>query len=351
MRHLLILFACLLLLPLSLFAQKKKKASRKGNTEEGMIYKLEGCLAAKDAYCYMDLFPDLDTLTKLAMKYSDSNSRDFRDAYALQESPAKMMRADSFMRASLKATFDSVIRAGEIIDISWENIIPVRYELAKARQTRAELYEKLAPYRFNGYIFFMDRISRRTYGMQVGNIMQIAGEWYGGYLTKPYEAATIDEYQDARALARKEKKPAKDTLKTPTDEQDENSAQKTIVERKFYSGMFDKEIPVQLYVRGLKGGCPQGVCYWEGIYKFGDNDGFIRLLITRTEDGKWQMAEDPAGGTMDLTLSDKKYTGGWSTADGQTGYDVELTEIPATEKKIIRLDAIFDELKNPKKEE
>jgi hypothetical protein len=183
-----------------------------------------------------------------------------------------------------------------------------------------------------------------------GDMLQIKGEWYGGRLREVYEAGTRDEWDDARFYAKKHKKTEKDsTKKEPISEQPElaeKSAQKIIAERKFYGGMFDNEIPVQLYVRSLKGSCPEGICAWEAIYKFGDQDDYIRLNVTRTEDGKWQMVEDPPSGVMDLVLSKGVFTGTWTAADNQqTGYEVRLTELPASAKKIERLDAAFMELK------
>jgi hypothetical protein len=331
-------------------AQKRK--GKRGNTEQGLINRIISCLDRKDAYCYMDLFPDIDTLTKIAMQYADSNSREYREAQELQENPVKMMHADSVYRANLKASFDSLIAEGEAQDIHWESIVLVRYELVKQRQTRNELYEKMAPTRFVGYIFFVDALTRRVFGMMAGDMLQIKGEWYGGRLREVYEAGTKDEWDDARYYAKKHKKTETDSTKKKEDvfEQPElaDRAQKVIVERKFYAGMFDNEIPVQLYVRSLKGSCPQGICAWEAIYKFGDQDDYIRLNITRTEDGKWQMVEDPPSGVMDLTLNKGVFTGTWTSTDNQTGYDVKLTELPASEKKIKRLDAAFLELKGNK---
>ena len=350
---------CLLLLTLfagsqPMWAQKARKAGR-GNTESGLVNRIQSCLANKDAYCYIDLWPDLDTLTKLVMQYSDTNSADFREAAMLQDQPVKMMHADSLFKAMLKASFDSIIKSGEEIGVHWESIIPVRYELVKMRETRNKLYEKLASTRFVGYIFFVDAINRRSYGFMAGDMIQMNGEWYGGRLRELYEAGTRDEWEDARHEARKRKKEPVDSSKIKkeeisTEQQQEinASAPEVIVERKFYSGMFDDEIAVQLYVRSLKGGCPAGICSWEAIYKFGDQDDFIRLLVTRTDDGKWQMVEEPPAGSMDLELKKGVFTGTWNAADGQTGYDVKLSELPATPKKLKRLDEIFAELKGKK---
>ena len=333
-------------------AQKGRK-SKRGNTEQGLVNRIQACLANKDAYCYIDLWPDIDTLTKLAMQYSDTNSADFREAMMLQEQPVKMMHADSVFKAALKASFDSIIAAGEELGVHWESIIPLRYELVKMRETRNRLYEKLAPMRFVGYLFFVDALTRRTFGVMSGDIMQMNGAWYGGRLRELYEASTRDEWEDARYYARKQKKVEADSAKKEavvTEQQQEINANapQVVADRKFYAGMFDNEIPVQLYVRAMKGGCPEGICSWEAIYKFGDQDDYIRLLVTRTEDGKWQMVEEPPAGLMELELKNKIFSGTWISADGQTGYDVKLTELPATAKKIKRLDDAFAEMKGQK---
>jgi hypothetical protein len=202
------------------------------------------------------------------------------------------------------------------------------------------------------YIFFADVLTRRVFGVMAGDMLQMNGEWFGGRITEVYEGGTRDEWDDARYFARKAKRDGKDTTKKETfteqPELVEQSAQKVIVERKFYAGMFDNEIPVQLYVRSLKGSCPEGICAWEAIYKFGDQDDYIRLTVTRTEDGKWQMTENPPAGVMDLTLTKGVFSGSWTSTDDQTGYDVKLTELPASAKKIKRLDAAFLELKGGK---
>lgn len=312
-------------------------------------------MANKDAYCYIDLWPDLDTLTSIAMKVSDSNSAEFRDAYYLKEQPVKMMHADSVFKAALKASFDTLIATGEELGIHWETIIPVRYELVKQHETRNQFYEKLAPTRFVGYVFFVDALTRRSYGFMAGDILNINGGWWGGRIRELYEASTRDEWEDARFYARKHKKEVLDSLRkapkdTVTEEQQEinKSDPQVIADRKFYAGMFDNEIPVQLYVRALKGGCPAGICSWEAIYKFGDQDDFILLEVTKTEDGKWQMIEVPPSGSMDLELKGKTFTGTWNSADSQTGYDVKLSEIAASAKKTKRLDDTFDDLKKGK---
>lgn len=345
---LLVLLGCCTGLPA--FAKKEKK----GATEQGLIHRLMGCLANKDAYCYADLWPDLDTLTSLAMKYSDTTSADFQNALALQQQPLMIMHADSVFQARLRSNFDTLIAAGKKLGIHWDGIVLTHYELIKQRESRNRLYEKLAPTRFVGYVFFMDAATGRNFGLQVGNILNINGGWWGGELGDVYPATNRDEWQDARFEARKEQRERKDSVaKAPPgevvpdedEEHHENRTETRVVARTLYSGMFDNEIPVQLYVRALAGGCPSETCAWEAIYKFGDQDDWVRLEVAKTPEGKWQMTEVPPAAVMELQLKNKTFTGVWISSDDQTGYDVKLTEQEASAKRISRLDKIFAELK------
>lgn len=334
------------------------RKEKKGATEQGLVHRLIGCLANRDAYCYVDLWPDLDTLTALAMRYSDSSSADFQNAYALQQQPVMMMHADSVFQAKLRSTFDTLIAAGKRLGIHWDGIVLTHYELIKQRESRNRLYEKLAPTRFVGYLFFMDVATGRNYGLMVGNMLNINGGWWGGELGELYPATNRDEWQDARFEARKAQRERKDSTAKPRppgevvpdeeEEPHEKPVTARVVTRKFYSGLFDNEIPVQLYVRGLAGSCPSETCGWEAIYKFGDQDDFIRLEVSKTPEGKWQLIEVPPAATMELELKDKTFTGVWISAEDQTGYDVKLTEQEASAKRIARLDKIFAELKTRK---
>lgn len=344
------------------FAKKEKKAS----DEQGIIHKLIGCLAHTDPYCYTDLWPDLDTLSALVMKYSGQGSKDYWHAVALQRQPLKVMRADSVFQAALRENFDSVVASGRRLGIHWDGIVLTRYELIRQHETRDTLYERLAPVRFVGYLFFMDIATGRNYGILVGNILKINGGWWGGELGAVYPATSRDEWQAAQRAALKERRTRKDTAvvqeSTPgevvpsedssgaaSSEPEAKPVTTNVVSRLFYSGMFDNEIPVQLYVRGLAGSCPNALCGWEAIYKFGDQDDYVLLDVSKTKDGKWQFIEVPPSATMELELKDNTYTGSWISAEDQTGYDVKLSEIPASAKKIIQLDKIFAELKTSRK--
>lgn len=329
---------------------KGKKEPKKGNTEKGFINKLENCLSQKDAYCYISLWPDMDTLSKMVLEYADKGSAEYKQMLTLQDNPVELMHVDSVFKANLQKQFERTIAEGEHIGIHWETIIPQRYELVKLRQTRNELNEKLAPTRFVGYLFFGDLNSRRSFALQVGEILQIKEEWYGGHLGEVFEATTRDEWEQMRKQAieeRKNPKPKTDSAMVivPEAEQEAAAAKplRQIVDRKFYAGMFDNDIPVTLYIRSLRGDCPGGVCAWEAIYKFGDQDGVVALEVTKSEDGKWHFIENPPNAVMDLDLKEGVLTGTWLSADDQTGYDVKLTELPASAKKTERLDKLLEQ--------
>ncbi len=341
-------------------AQRKRKMV-KGNTEQGMVFRIESCLANEDPTCYMSLFPDMDTFSKMVMAYTDSSSREFIEMAALQMQATRMLEADSAFHERLKKMFDATIVQGKEEGVHWSSMIPVRYELVKAMQTRNAMYEKLAPNRFTGYYYMQDAVTRKTYAFVVSEMIQIGEEWYGGYVGEIYEAGNKDDYEAQQVQARKDRKAGKvpeksakeDVPEESKGEVEANTMQKQVAERKFYTGKFDNEIPVQLYVRSLKGTCKEGICSWEAMYKFGDQDDYILLTVTREEDGDWIFTEVPPNGNMELKLKGNKYTGNWTASDNQTGYDVKLTEAPASDKKVATLDEVFMDLRKSggKKEE
>lgn len=351
------LFVCLLLMAAPAAAQRKSKVV-KGFTETQLISRIHSCIVNEDAYCYLSLFPDMDTLSKIVMSFANPSSKDYRDMAVLQRDPVRIMHADSIFQDRLKRDFEAMIAQGKQQGLHWQAAVPVRYELVKAFQTKSEIYEKLAPTRFTGYIFVMDGLTRKTYGFTVSEMLQINNEWYGGYMGEVHEALTKDDYEDMKAAARLDRNKPKDTtMKTgepgaeeeDDEEEDDHAIQKMIVERKYYTGKLDDEIPVQLYIRSLKGTCKDVVCFWEAIYKFGDQDDYVLLKVSRTEEGKWIFVEDPPAGSMELTLENGVYTGTWIANDNQTGYEVRLKESPASPKKRDNLEAAFLNLRSAAK--
>ncbi len=352
-----LLFLIFVCISLTATAEKKGKKT-KGNTEQGLVFRIEACLANEDPYCYIGLFPDMDTFSKMVMAYTEPSSEEFVAMARLQQQPGRMLQADSTFHGRLKEMFDATIARGKEGGIHWGSIMPLRYELVKARTTRNKQYEKLAPDRFTGYFFVQDALNRKIFAFTVSEMLKIGEEWYGGYLGAVFEANTKDEYEDLLAIAKKDKREGKEPVKKEVQEEQgeevrDNGMQKMIAERKYYTGKFDNEIAVQLYVRSLKGACPAGICAWEAIYKFGDQDDYIMLTVSRGENSSWIFTEVPNAGSMELKLKGTKYTGNWTAADNQTGYDVKMTEAPASDKKIRILDELFMDLKKngPKKDD
>ena len=123
------------------------------------------------------------------------------------------------------------------------------------------------------------------------------------------------------------------------------SKTKTILERHFYTGMFDEEFPVQLYVQYLKGDCPEQICLYDAMYKFADEDDFIILSVTRNAEGKWVMVDEKNNVNMELTLGPQTYTGMWLNNNDGTGYDAALKEKTIQPDRQARLDATLQRLK------
>ena len=127
-------------------------------------------------------------------------------------------------------------------------------------------------------------------------------------------------------------------LSTSVMEDEAGKTRREVVDRKFYKGKFDDEIPVELYVRYMKD-VKGKVSGWDGLYKFGDMEQYVKLDITKV-DGKW-LFEEPSG-TMDLELNNKIYTGSWTGGESQTGYDAELTQKDLSQQKMEMLDRILE---------
>jgi len=195
----------------------------------------------------------------------------------------------------------------------------------------------------------MDMLTRKTYGIAVTDIMKIHDSWYGGRLRGIYEASTVDEYHNRQAVEETRIRKGlpgnygqdyEDTADSDPEEDDDDIRQ-MVVDRKLFEGTFDDEIPVELYIRYLRGGCPEEICAWEGIFRFGD-DEYMPVEITRTDDGIWYIEELAGIGIMELKLDGGRYTGKWTSTIDQTGYEVDISDKPVSNRKLRRLDEILD---------
>lgn len=323
-------------------------------TEGDLVMQVLNALVNKDAIAYSKLFPDVELMSKTILQHTDTASRAWNMMAYLSERPDEMAIYERRLDSALMSTFNNVLDEAAKMNIHWQHVLFARFELEKQRETRDHIYEKLAPERFRGYVFIKDPVGNDTYCFTVGDLVKIQGQWYGGTLQHIFEADTKFGY-DLRlmeyAIARKKNKPfvwKKNETDDPEDstasaeEQEKltNAPQKTIVERKYYTGTFDNEIPVQLYIRYIKGTCPEGVCAYEAIFKFGDQDDYVHMSVVKTDD-RWVFSEDPGSGVMDLKFKEGVYTGSWTSTTDQTGYEVQISETVPGNKKLKFLDEIF----------
>jgi hypothetical protein len=220
-----------------------------------------------------------------------------------------------------------------------------------------------------------DLLTRREYCIALKDIHGFNNQWYGGRIINIIPAESIEEYYEKLAY---EKKALKNTLMAQmyaaadtagqaedsavvaakkkldekkkaaaiaaAEEEDENSNEITtqVVDRKLYKGTYDKEIGLELYVRSLKGKCPQPVCAWQALYKFSDRDEWVKLVVTKGEGNKLIFTEEDAG-VLELNFSGGRAIGEWSSFKDKTSYEVELSEKKEVKnRKLFQLDDILE---------
>jgi hypothetical protein len=205
-------------------------------------------------------------------------------------------------------------------------------------------------------VFIRDPMLQKTFCFTVGDVLQIGGKWYGGTLTHIFPAETKDAFDQHLEAYRKAVKLGKDYIPVLVKSEDDNDDgerkavtpaaaggnRKLVVERRFYRGKFDNEISVQLYVRGLRGTCPEGICSWEAAFKFGDQDDWTPMSVSRSADGKWTFTEIPPDGVLEVELKGSTYSGTWNASDDGTGYEAVLKEEVPSGTKLKALEAIMD---------
>jgi hypothetical protein len=239
-----------------------------------------------------------------------------------------------------------------------------------------------------GYVFVRARGEHSTFCITITEMQRIGGFFAGGQVNNIMEASTIDEYNERAAyetnyviqlrnalidsaalLAKRDslhtdslkrgwvKMTAKDSLKFKKDslnssgssssaagpgEEDGQKIRREVVDRKYYEGKFDDEIPVELYVRYMKDVKNDKTMFWDALYKFGDQKDYIKLEVTKKDD-KWEFDDDPPVGSMELLLKNHIYTGSWINNETQSGYDVVLKETVVSPRKLEKLEKILEE--------
>jgi len=319
-------------------------------SEGALIESIVQSLQNNDSRVYCDLFPGIDSMSTWVLQHADKKSDAYRRMYYLQENYYAKLDFDSSVRAQADSGFQEFNLESKKYGVHWDKTVFVRYELEKIRTGRGLIPEKIAPLRFMGYIVVKDMLTRKTYTFTVYDILQVNGLWYGGELIHIFEATSKEEYETQLANYKKKEQmrlmgivdttAEKNAYSFDEDVEDEENPIKDIVDRKFYRGTFDNEIQVQLYVRHIKGGCPEVICSWEALFKFGDQDEFVPMDVSRTKDGKWIFNEELGG--MELILKGNAYTGTYASSSDKTEYEVKLTESPITNKRLLQLDEILD---------
>jgi len=371
------LFLCLLLCSCFIsFGKKNKRERGLPRTEVGLMNNVLGCLSNKDTVNYYNLFIPFDTLWHFVLHNSDRSPAAQAQLANLKEHPRPLLQFDPAYNPAIMQRFVAILKKGEDSGIHWKEIVMQRYELYKETITTRDLlgYDLVAPERFMGYIFIRDLLGRLTFCISIAEIQKVQGFYFGGQVLNLLEASSIDEFKakelaEEKYMAELEEKMKAEEAHTDSmrrglidsaavdssklvakaalsvdDPSDDDTLRKRreIVDRRYYEGKFDEEIPVKLYVRYMKDLRTNKVTGYDGLYKFGDQVDYAKLEINRDKDGVWTMDDDPPVGTMELELKDKIYKGSWTNNENQTGYDVLLKQTDIASSKLQQLDKMLE---------
>jgi len=351
--------------------------------EEALVKKIVQCFGTEDDSAYVSLFPKFDTLWSMAMRYADTGIVNNRRINNLRSNPRQLQQFDPEYNKSILRDFKFIHKKGLDSGIHWRDLLIARFELEKAMLPRELVgFEKIVQHRLQGYIFVQDLLTRKIYCIAIKDVHGFNDKWYGGRIVNILEAESIEEYYEKMAVERKVLKDvliaqlyalsdtigkAEDSLAlaaaaTPAEnavpkadqtnrsllmnpeEDEEKKKMKTndVVERKLYTGLFDGEIKMELYIRSLKGPCPKPVCAWDALYKFQDMEDYVVLDVTKSPEGKLILTEEDVG-VMEITIMGDKATGEWSSFKDKTTVEVELTEKREVKnRKLFMLDDILE---------
>jgi len=360
MKYFLILFLAVLFMGADARGQLPRHRYRRiTHTEVDLLNSVVASLREKDTARYFNLFPPFDTLWHMVLHNPDHSPEVVKEMSILKEHPQSLIEFDPLYNHDIVGRFCAVLGKGEDSGIVWQSVVLQRYELQKQELTRnLEGYDRIAPERFRGFIFLRDLLGRRTFCVSITEIQKLKGDFFGGQVLNILEASSIDDYvmKEIRErkyfewLAAHPDTTGTDSLGnkidtaakvTGIDEEEEKKKRKEVIDRKYYEGKFDNEIPVRLYVRYMKdvGGKVQS---FDGLYKFGDQKKYVKLEVVKNEEGKWMMEDEVPLGIMELELKGKTYTGSWNNND-ENGYDVVLNQTLIPQQKIELLDKILDQ--------
>lgn len=355
-----ILFICLLAGKLS-FSQQK--------TEQDLVHAVVACLQTGDDSAYADLFPDFRLLSELVYSFQPKDSFQTSRIQQLRSNMRHLREFDPELNTTILDRMNFVREKGADSGIHWGDIMVVKFELDKQRLPYELIgFELIAPLRMQGFIFIRDMLTRKRYGIPVRDIYLLDNKWYGGSVLNILEASSAAEYEESlrdeekaldylMALKRQGKLDsflaAKDSIEKSKmypagweeeEEEESRTVYKEIMDRKLFVGYFDKIMEVELYIRYLKGSCPDEICDWEAMYRFDDLDEFIVLDVERKPDGTFVFTEDELG-VMELKQNGNTFTGTWTSVSDKTEYEVYVKEKEAMkDRKLYKLDRTYEEI-------
>lgn len=338
-------------------------------TEKELINEIIINLQTGDDSAYASLFPKFDHLRQLIYSYSPQDSIQQERIQKLISNQRHLRDFDPIYNEDILGRFNFVRNKADDSGIHWNDILIARYKLDKQRLPKDLIgFELIAPIRMNGFVFIKDVLSRRIYCLAVRDVFLIDDKWYGGLVLNILEANSVPEYEAQLKLEEQEMRrlmvakangtldsvlAVKDSIReskmkvfySNEDDDDPETIFKEVIDRKLYQGYFDKEFGVELYIRYIKGGCPDIICDWEAMYRFEDMDDYIVLDVERREDGTFVITEDEVG-VMEIKLSGNTFTGTWTSFSDKTEYEVYLKEEDGIKpKKLFKMDKKFEEYK------
>lgn len=320
-------------------------------TEADLVRRIVSSLVGADSMSYAAVFPPADSIIAVSLRNADPGSEVYQQALALQLDPVLKEQQDSLIRRNAYVLHNFIYARGLGLGLHWSDVLMNRYELQALPKNRNPALAAISPERFVGYLFLEDMQTRRFYTVALSDIRKMGGYWYGGEANYIFEARDRDEFEVKLKADKKRilKGLADSTLithRTPSDSTDDEAEpdgkRKQIVDRKYYSGWLDDDIPIKLYIRYIKGDCPGGVCSYDAMIRFED-ESFVMYEASRSKEGKWTFIEESSGGVLELELKGSEFSGSFYASADRVDYDAKLKEKNLTKKKLELLDAIMDE--------
>lgn len=361
---------CFILLLCCQYAATNVSAQKK--SEKDLVQDIVNILQTGDDSAYAALFPTYKMMEELAYNFQPKNQFQAERINRLRSNMRQLRQFDPEITPRIIDMMNFVRKKGADSGIHWGDILIAKYELDKQRLPRELIgFELIAPLRMQGYIFIRDMLTRKRYGIAIRDIYLMNDKWYGGLVLNILEASSAVEYEESLEMEEKElqrlmvyKKmgildsvlAARDSIRKSKlypagyyddegEEQEQETIFKEIADRKLYRGYFDKQIYAELYVRFIKGTCPEQICSWEAMYRFDDIDDFIVLQVEQKPDGTFVFTEEELG-VMELKLQGNTFTGTWTSVSDKTEYEVYLKEQEAIkDRKLFKLDREYEELK------